>query len=95
MACLMSNRGIITSVSFDTLDENIFRTNAGSWAIDEKGYIKSVGYGSSADGVWITRDSQRLLWLPPQYRGVSASVRGNTVALGRASGDVAVLHFRT
>lgn len=91
----MSNSGIITSVSFDTLDENSFRTNAGSWAIDEKGYIKPVGYCFSADGVWITRDSQRLLWLPPQYRGVSASVRGDTVALGSASGSVAVLYFET
>ncbi|CAG9988819.1 unnamed protein product [Clonostachys byssicola] len=85
--------GIITSVSFDTLDENCFHTNAGSWTIDKKGYVKPTDYGFSADGVWITLDSKRLLWLPPQYRGVSACVRGDTVALGSASGSVAVLHF--
>ncbi|CAH0034085.1 unnamed protein product [Clonostachys rhizophaga] len=87
------NGGIITSVSFDTLDENCFHTNLGSWTIDEKGYVKSVGCRFSVDRAWITRDSQRLLWLPPQYRGVAASVRGDTVALGSASGSVAVLHF--
>ena len=42
---------------------------------------------------WIARGMENLLWLPPDYRATSAAVRGNTVFLGHASGNVSMFEF--
>ncbi|VUC32578.1 unnamed protein product [Clonostachys rosea] len=83
----------INSMFFDASDDSCFHTNAGTWVIDKKGFIKSTGYGFSLDGAWITKDADRLIWLPLQYRGTFAKVKENKVALGSASGSVALLQF--
>ncbi len=40
---------------------------------------------------WITHQGLRMLWLPPEYRGACAAVRGHVVALGQRSGRVSFL----
>ncbi|KAL3484438.1 hypothetical protein BJX62DRAFT_54438 [Aspergillus germanicus] len=35
---------------------------------------------------WITRNGQRLIWLPPDYRVTCAVASDNCVVLGHASG---------
>ncbi|KAJ5642576.1 hypothetical protein N7490_006576 [Penicillium lividum] len=52
------------------------------------------GYGLSDNHSWITCNGDNLLWLPAQYRPVSASVfaiSGTTVAIGCSSGRVIFL----
>ncbi|GKT50172.1 vegetative incompatibility protein HET-E-1 [Colletotrichum spaethianum] len=54
-------------------------------------------YAISGDGMWITRNSVNLLWLPPEYRPTEHSavsaVAGSTVGIGYASGRVLVFRF--
>ena len=42
---------------------------------------------------WITRGSESLLWLPPDYRAAKVAVFENIVALGNASGRVSMIWF--
>ncbi|KAK2015457.1 WD40 repeat-like protein [Colletotrichum eremochloae] len=51
------------------------------------------GYGISSDGVWITRDSVNVLWLPLEYRPTRSAVRGSTLALQCRGGRFLVLGF--
>jgi WD40 repeat protein len=46
------------------------------------------GYGISSDSVWIIRHTERLLWLPLEYRPSALAVAGSTIALGCYSGRV-------
>ncbi|KAJ3492601.1 hypothetical protein NLG97_g5280 [Lecanicillium saksenae] len=42
---------------------------------------------------WIVCGTERLLWLPSDYRQRSSAVNGNTVVLGHVSGRVSFLEF--
>ncbi|KAK3177982.1 hypothetical protein OEA41_000114 [Lepraria neglecta] len=46
------------------------------------------GFGLSIDQKWITRDSENLLWLPPDYRPSTSSVTASAVAIGCRHGRV-------
>ncbi|KAF7513224.1 hypothetical protein GJ744_010620 [Endocarpon pusillum] len=41
-----------------------------------------------AYGVWVTCNSEKLLWLPPEYRPSCLNVSGKTIGIGTASGKV-------
>ncbi|KAM6514247.1 hypothetical protein FALCPG4_015403 [Fusarium falciforme] len=51
------------------------------------------GYGTSADGRWIEKDGEKMLWLPPGYRPSQSTVVESTVAIGCHSGRVLVMKF--
>ncbi|KAM6514119.1 hypothetical protein FALCPG4_015281 [Fusarium falciforme] len=51
------------------------------------------GYGTSADGRWIEKDGEKMLWLPPGYRPSQSTVVELTVAIGCHSGRVLVMKF--
>ena len=40
------------------------------------------------DGNWLYRDSQKLLWLPADYRASCSAVRGGILVLGQSDGHV-------
>ncbi|GAM33433.1 hypothetical protein TCE0_004r00321 [Talaromyces pinophilus] len=42
---------------------------------------------------WVTRNGQRLIWLPPDYRATSVLTFGNSVVLGHDSGRLTFLWF--
>ncbi|PVH94223.1 hypothetical protein DM02DRAFT_504605, partial [Periconia macrospinosa] len=42
----------------------------------------------SADGVWITYNSENLVWLPSEYRPACSAVSGKTIGVGVGSGRV-------
>jgi WD40 repeat protein len=48
----------------------------------------------SVEDQWVLRNTQRLLWLPFEYRTHSAAVYKDTVCLGCPSGRVALLRLR-
>jgi WD40 repeat protein len=73
----------------------------------DRGTLKLPGFSSSSQqswqkpseniffaGEWIYRGSQRLLWLPHEYRGRCWVVRGNLVVIGQELGAVTFLEFR-
>jgi hypothetical protein len=39
-------------------------------------------------GMWITHNSENLLWLPPEYRPLCSAVLGNTIGIGSGTGKV-------
>ncbi|KIN07133.1 hypothetical protein OIDMADRAFT_174150 [Oidiodendron maius Zn] len=44
-------------------------------------------------GNWVLRNSERLLWLPAEYRGTCSAIRGNILASGHGDGRVTVMEF--
>lgn len=55
-----------------------------------------LGSGLVPDCSWITWNSKKLLWLPPEYRrarGPTVAVAASTVAYGCASGRVLIFDF--
>jgi WD40 repeat protein len=46
------------------------------------------GVGLSSDGHWVTCNSERLVWLPPEYRPLCSAVSGRTIGIGVGSGKV-------
>ncbi|KAF1959162.1 HET-domain-containing protein [Byssothecium circinans] len=46
------------------------------------------GLALSADGVWITHNSENLVWLPSEYRPSCSAVSRNTISIGVGTGRV-------
>ncbi|RYP47535.1 hypothetical protein DL768_006412 [Monosporascus sp. mg162] len=55
--------------------------------------LRCRGYGLSSDGVWVTKHSENLLWLPAEYRASRVAIRGSTVAVGCGSGRLLIFSF--
>ncbi|KAL4935443.1 hypothetical protein BDV06DRAFT_217427 [Aspergillus oleicola] len=73
-------------------------TNIGSFDIQKwyKSFLISsekVIEVSLTAGRWVTIQGQRELWLPPNYRPHSSTVKNSTIALGSTSGRVAIIAF--
>jgi hypothetical protein len=49
---------------------------------------------TTVEGEWTLRQTQRFLWLPPEYRDYTAAVCGHMVCLGCISGRVALLSLQ-
>ncbi|EHK48663.1 hypothetical protein TRIATDRAFT_53809 [Trichoderma atroviride IMI 206040] len=81
-SCLHTDRGTI-SVDF-----------VSSRAASLEPYMR--GYWISADNRWIKENSEKLLWLPSDYRACTALIRISSmslVALGSSSGRIAILRL--
>jgi WD40 repeat protein len=50
--------------------------------------------GVSADGIWITYNSENVLWLPSEYRPSCSAVSQRTIGIGTGSGKVWMCNFR-
>ncbi|KAK6500111.1 hypothetical protein TWF481_010469 [Arthrobotrys musiformis] len=53
--------------------------------------LKSSLYTYRRD--WISRDGQKFLWLPPDFRGMSSVLGEGLFAIGRGSGEVSFFGF--
>lgn len=51
-------------------------------------------YAISKDRSWITWKGHEILWIPPTYRPLDCSIRGNVVAMGHESGMVSIIKFK-
>jgi WD40 repeat protein len=49
--------------------------------------------GLSSDGVWITYNSEKVVWLPSEYRRSCSAVSAKAVGIGVASGKVWMCSF--
>ncbi|KAM9873931.1 nwd1 protein [Verticillium dahliae] len=84
----------LSSLSFDATDTSRLVTDIGVLALDLPRSIHPPrlltpqqdfsfsGYGIGYGGTWIVKDSERMLWLPPEYRPSLASVTGSIIAIG-------------
>jgi WD40 repeat protein len=99
---------MLSRLSFDPTTNSLLTTDIGLLnldhpalppAIDDRSTaitlrdIHHSGWGISTDGVWIVKDREEMLWLPPDYRVEESAVVGSTVAIGCRSGRVLVMTF--
>jgi WD40 repeat protein len=84
--------------SFGSADSYLY-TNNGTIAIDMPSILARTtaaepvpplypGASLSLDNTWIMHASEKMLWIPSEYRPWCSSVRGTTVAMGVGSGRV-------
>jgi WD40 repeat protein len=50
--------------------------------------LKHKGVGLCPNSEWITYNSKKMLWLPPEFRPSCSVVSGKTIAIGTGSGKV-------
>jgi WD40 repeat protein len=104
--CLQTLQGgrILHEISFDATDQCLHTEigaivfdvlSASSTAPSTTAYQRPRcrGYGLSSDGVWITYNSENLLWLPSEYRPGSSAITASTIAIGCAAGQVLIFGF--
>ncbi|RVD82093.1 uncharacterized protein DFL_006529 [Arthrobotrys flagrans] len=46
------------------------------------------------DGEWLTRDEEKLIWLPHSHRAFCSASYGNLIVLGHASGSLSFIAFK-
>ncbi|KAF1960416.1 WD40 repeat-like protein [Byssothecium circinans] len=88
---------VLDNISFDTTG-SCLRTDIGlikniSLASDATISMNAQkplyqGAAVSSDGVWITYDSENLLWMPPEYRLSRSAVFGEMIGIGVGSGKI-------
>lgn len=52
-----------------------------------------TNYNISPDGGWVMRQSEKLLWLPPEYRPGHATIYKSKIAIGSETGNVIILNL--
>ncbi|KAI7972052.1 hypothetical protein EIK77_003145 [Talaromyces pinophilus] len=95
----------ITRLSFDRTTNSRLFTSAGALdlAINSvsgrqstdalsSGFVRR-GYGLGTGYTWITKDENRMLWLPAEYRRAKTDIVGLTVAMRSRSYRVLVMRF--
>jgi WD40 repeat protein len=88
----------VTSLSFSTdgryinVNQSILSLDSGSPGVPD--HQQQPTRTVSVSGVWVYREVQKYLWLPPDYRAECSAVYNNILALGYASGWVTFLELR-
>ena len=77
-SCLYTEVGAIT-ISASAISNN-------TTAVTEQPHYQYVGL--SSDRAWITYHSERLVWLPSEYRPTCSAILGKTIGSGVGSGKV-------
>ena len=87
-----------TTVSFDPQSSLRLILDGGARDLDpgilidilpvEDTHCGSAEYGISAQGEWIIKGGEKIVWLPPQYRPTAYAVRGSRIFIGCVSGRV-------
>jgi len=52
------------------------------------------GYGIGFQDAWLTKEGERLIWLPPEYRPSSALVTGSVVIIRTTSDQLLMFSFK-
>ncbi|KAE8310967.1 WD domain protein [Aspergillus transmontanensis] len=94
----ISTDGVVTNIEFSE-HLPLLTTNIGSFDIQicygnlSLNSVKKLTEVSLVADRWITIQGQRELWLPPNYRPISLTVKDSIIALGSTSGRVAIITF--
>ncbi|KAF2471487.1 uncharacterized protein BDR25DRAFT_223644, partial [Lindgomyces ingoldianus] len=73
-----------------TIDISVLSGSVALQTILEPCSPQYQGPGLSADGVWITNNSENLVWLPSEYRPSRSAVSRDTISIGVGSGRVLI-----
>ena len=95
------NLGLTQSLAFDPLSSTQLLTDSGTITLlsgslaNEAPTLKQSAvqpvineFGLSPDKIWIMKDNERVIWLPPEYRLTASAVRGLMLCIGFDSGHV-------
>jgi WD40 repeat protein len=88
--------GIVTMMSFST-NGPFLETNKG--VLEVEFYtppVSSPQTNTITKAIrehWLTRDSENLIWLPPEYRPACSAFQNNVLVLGCSSGQVVFIEF--
>ena len=94
----------LSNISFDAMGLHLL-TEIGSLNIGDLPHLYTTeispefqepqfrGAGTSPDGMWITHDSVKVVWLPSEYRALCSATATNTVGVGVGSGRVWLCSF--
>ncbi|KAH6888553.1 hypothetical protein B0T10DRAFT_573325 [Thelonectria olida] len=82
------------SIRFDPKNSSRLWTNAGVLDLDMTG-VSYCGYGliNDMDGDWVVKGSERMLWLPREYRSVYSVGKDSTMAFSNKAGRVLIMQF--
>lgn len=80
--------GSYLNTNIGTIDISALSGSATFSTISEPCSPQYHGLALSADGVWITYNSEHLLWLPSEYRPSCSAVITNTICIGVGTGRV-------
>lgn len=93
----------VTSLSFDPLVNARLHTDLGAVTLDLSSsteisarQLRLSGWGISADGAWIMKDGENMLWLPPDFRSkkrMCNAVQGSVIGIGCPSDRVIIMRF--
>ncbi|KAL4863058.1 hypothetical protein BDV12DRAFT_33997 [Aspergillus spectabilis] len=83
---------VVNTLSFSA--NSCLTTDRGSLALSHQPFTPFIERQKNEIFVhekWVTRNGQRLIWLPPDYRATCAVASGNGVVLGHESGRLTFL----
>jgi WD40 repeat protein len=83
--------------------KNISFSTTGPFLQTDRGLLRVSHYSPDAASLviteifvsenWVTRNSEKLLWLPPEYRPTCSTFASNILVLGLSSGRVTFMEF--
>ncbi|KAK4095858.1 WD40 repeat-like protein [Parathielavia hyrcaniae] len=74
-------------------DQGLLNVTVSSGTSSSPGDEKPASGSLFVDHDWVTRNTKRILWLPPDYRATYVAVHGHTLVLGHSSGQVTFFRF--
>jgi len=92
------NAGLVTTLSFSN-DSTSLQTNIGSFPILSS-FSNTVDISKLqlplsflVKDQWVSRHTERILWLPPEYRPRVSAIHDSIACLGSQSGRVSFIEF--
>ncbi|KAI9834042.1 MAG: hypothetical protein M1819_003327 [Sarea resinae] len=100
---IIESGSYIQKLLFDSSDSSLL-TDTGRFEVDRIGFSpvpdpfqdrksRDCHQGLGISNSWITWNTERLLWLPLDYRPASTDISRSTVAIGCSSGRVLIIAF--
>jgi WD40 repeat protein len=90
--------GFVNTISFSD-DSRSLQTNIGSFpfanSFSNPVDVSKVELPRSihVKGEWLSRNTERILWLPPEYRPGVSAIHDNIVCIGTSAGRVIFIYF--
>jgi hypothetical protein len=95
---ILKSKRIVTNLEFSE-DGSYLNTDLGYLKIQPStGTLSSNSSGLEAnmffvEGQWVTLRGEKALWIPPEYRPDSSTVKDNMLVWGHAPGRVSIIEF--
>jgi WD40 repeat protein len=89
--CVIKNISFSTTGPFLQTDRGLLRVS--NYSPDAASPVITGANEIFVSENWVTRNSEKLLWLPPEYRPTRSTFASNILVLGLSSGRVTFMEF--